>query len=331
MSDEEYFSDKYKNYLSNSKLGLLHPGEGGSLEKFQQGFKSDYSDSYELGSAVHCMLLQPDDFVISDIRKPSAKLGIFAENVFKLRQRGYKIVDAIKESSITCNYYSKGFSEKRIKAAITGSLDFYLKRMKVVETDGPQVLYLSESLFEKYSSCMTSIAMGNEIPKYLYPEGLLQNPETFNEYAILCELKVTTDEGEIYILPIKGKIDNFTIDDEQEVITLNDLKTTGKKIDYFMGNYVYDKDGTKNWYNGSFQKYHYYRQMGLYFWLLQAALINKDEKYKNYTLKANMLVVETVLDFSARVFPVGGRQITEGLQEFKNIVMAFIQWIGTKN
>ena len=25
MTDEEYFSDKYKDYISNSKLGLLNP------------------------------------------------------------------------------------------------------------------------------------------------------------------------------------------------------------------------------------------------------------------------------------------------------------------
>ena len=47
-------------------------------------------------------------------------------------------------------------------------------------------------------------------------------------------------------------------------MTLNDLKTSGKPAKYFMGNFVKFPDGTTVWYDGSFQKYHYYRQMGEY-------------------------------------------------------------------
>lgn len=49
MTDAEYFSSKYNDYLSNSKIGLLNPEEDGSLEKFLTGFKSGYSSSFELG------------------------------------------------------------------------------------------------------------------------------------------------------------------------------------------------------------------------------------------------------------------------------------------
>jgi hypothetical protein len=65
MSDEEYFSEKYKDYISNSKLGLFNEDEGGSLEKYLEGFTSTHSDSFELGSAVHAVVLQPESYTVS--------------------------------------------------------------------------------------------------------------------------------------------------------------------------------------------------------------------------------------------------------------------------
>ena len=34
INDEEYFSKKYSNHISNSKLKLINPKEGGSPELF---------------------------------------------------------------------------------------------------------------------------------------------------------------------------------------------------------------------------------------------------------------------------------------------------------
>lgn len=50
ITDEEYFSPKYKNYISNSRLGLLNPKQGGSITKFFEGFVNDgYVSCFELG------------------------------------------------------------------------------------------------------------------------------------------------------------------------------------------------------------------------------------------------------------------------------------------
>ena len=50
MTDEEYFSEKYKDYISNSKLSLIDPTAGGSPEKYLEGFKGSYNESFELGT-----------------------------------------------------------------------------------------------------------------------------------------------------------------------------------------------------------------------------------------------------------------------------------------
>jgi hypothetical protein len=323
LSDEEYFSGKHKEYLSNSKIGLINPDEGGSLDKFQNGFSGDYSDSYALGSAVHCKILQPDDFIISDILKPNGKLGIFSEEVLKNRRKGLKIADSLKQASINANYYSSSFTANRIKTAIKKSIPFYLKRYPIL--NDKDIIFLSEGLYDKYIGAVNSIQNNNAIMSLLKPEGLLLDPEVYNEYAIFCDIEVETDEGEYIPLKFKAKLDNFTIDEENKVITLNDLKTTGKPISYFMGNNVETEQGLV-WWDGSFQKYHYYRQLGVYMWLLQAALQVKFPQYVNYKYKSNIIVVEGFETYKSCYYSISNNMIKKGLQEFKRLMLYIAEW-----
>lgn len=342
MSDAEYFSPKYAHYLSNSKIGLLNPEEGGSLEKFTGGFTSKYNDSFALGDAVHGKVLIPDEYIISDIRCPNGKLGVFAENVMLLRRDGFTIYDALIKASEDADYYSgslpklivtarnlkhykpKFKSSKRMSDAIRNSLDFYFKRNKVEDrTDEVEVLYLSNKIGGIFESCMEGIRK-SKFDQLLKPEGLFSAPDSYNEYAILCDVEVIEDDGLITIVPLKGKIDNFTVDHEEKVITLNDLKTTGKPVNFFMGGNVRN-DGVTEWYDGSFQRFRYYRQFALYFWMLVAAL--KEVKgLEGYSTKANILVVETIPNFDNRVYKVNNSHIQAGLSEFKQLLMGYVKW-----
>ena len=40
IPDSEYFGEKYRDYISNSKLRLINPDEGGSPELWKQGLHS---------------------------------------------------------------------------------------------------------------------------------------------------------------------------------------------------------------------------------------------------------------------------------------------------
>ena len=64
MSDEEYFSKTYRNYVSNSRLKNINPIEGGSpsLYKNPPHFSTQ---SLIVGSAVHERLLQPESFELA--------------------------------------------------------------------------------------------------------------------------------------------------------------------------------------------------------------------------------------------------------------------------
>jgi len=50
IEDKVYFSEKYKNYISNSRLGLLDPAKEGSPEKFFKGFTDQgFKGCFQLG------------------------------------------------------------------------------------------------------------------------------------------------------------------------------------------------------------------------------------------------------------------------------------------
>ena len=268
ISDQEYFGNsEFKDYISNSKLGLLNPDEGGSMEKYLAGYSSGYSESFELGSAVHAKLLQPEFYEVSHIQKPGGKLGLFADKVYEYEKSGISRDEAIEKASISANYYSGKLTDKRLTSALEASIPYWEERAlwESNNTFEKEQIYLSSTVHDKYQQCVSGLIKNKKLMKTLYPETLLGDAEVYNEYAIFADVDVTID-GKTTRLKLKSKLDNFTINHETRELTLNDVKTTGKPVGFFMGNNVKIKDEEGNdkivWYDGSFQKYHYYRQMG---------------------------------------------------------------------
>lgn len=329
ITDEEYFSKEFGDSISNSKLGLINPAEGGSLAKYNDGYSGAYSESFELGSAVHAIVLQPNEYTVASITKPTGKLGLFADKAYELLKPYKELSNGItatiiEQASNEADYYAGKLSQKRIETALKSCEPYWKDRREYealldLELDKKQI-YLSAPMKEKYRQCMQGLEANSKVQEILYPQGLLQRAEFYNEYAIFAEVDITID-GKTTRLKLKSKLDNFTINHETQEITLNDLKTTGKPVNFFMGNnvrtFTVETGEQMVWYDGSFQHYHYYRQMGMYLWLMGCYL-----KYKgiNYTPKVNMIVVETIPNFKTRIYSVNGKQIKQGLDEFKNLL-----------
>jgi hypothetical protein len=326
ISDLEYFSETYKDYISNSKLSLLNPKEGGSLEKFKQGIVNDYSSSLDLGSAIHGMVLQPDEYEIAETRKPGGKIGNFTECTLKYRKQGMTLKESFEKASGEANYYSGKLTPNRLKSAISKSLNYYLAKLHEEPTD-KQLIYLAEgSMEEKFDSCIKSLRSNSKIKNLLNPLMEFSEPEIYNEYGIFCSMKITLDDGRSIIVPFKAKLDNFSINHDSETVTLNDLKTTGKPGSYFMGNNVkFPENEELVWIDGSFQKYHYFRQLGVYLWLLQSVIVIS-YGIVGYKYKTNIIAVETIPDFKSLVYAIHQGYINMGLKEFKDIMILFAQY-----
>ena len=50
ISDEVYFSPKYSGYISNSRLKLINPDQGGCPSLYQKGFSNNKTQSLALGT-----------------------------------------------------------------------------------------------------------------------------------------------------------------------------------------------------------------------------------------------------------------------------------------
>lgn len=86
------------------------------------------------------------------------------------------------------------------------------------------------------------------------------------------------------------------------MLTLNDLKTTSKPVNEFLGN--------------SFIKFHYYTQFSLYLYVLIQYCKQKYGYDENWTYDCNVMVVGTRGDNETAVYKVVDPFIKEGKKEF---------------
>lgn len=305
IPDEEYFSDTYKDYISNSRLSYINPEQGGSYNLYLENPKKE-SSSLLLGSAVHCLTLQPDDFLLVDtVDRPTAKAGLMADSLYK-PNGSIPTKEEIIAASDKVNYYKGKMDDKKIDELLSKCTNYWRNRALFEHDykDSKELIYLDPKNREILKSCLNSISGCKEIQSLLHPEYVMSKPISLNEQAILIDFELKFPDGYSTIVKFKSKLDNFTIEPDDNLVTLNDLKTTGHILSEF---------------EGSFEKYHYYRQMGVYSYLL-SLVVKKYYNVEDFTMKANMLLTSTVPEYSAGVYPVSKKQLLRGFEEFKKLL-----------
>ena len=108
ISDEVYFSERYANYISNSRLSLINPEQEDNPQAFFEGLSKNnkYSDALIFGSAVHELTLQPELFYLCfDVDRPTAKAGFMADELYSKFKGNVPTDEAIKDASNKIDYY----------------------------------------------------------------------------------------------------------------------------------------------------------------------------------------------------------------------------------
>ena len=310
ISDDEYFSEKYSNYISNSRLSLINPDQGGCPEDFFITRPVQRSDSLRFGGAVHTLVLQPDDFILIDsVDAPTAKAHYMAEYLFDvMKEKGTTnpTDEEIIEASNVIDYYKDKMTDKKIDDLRLKCNQYWLQRF-MFEHDykGEQKpIYLDPRNRSKLQSCLEAVKKDKSIQKLLHPEGLITTPIVGNEKTILLDVKVEGPNINPFILRIKAKLDNFTLDFDENTITVNDLKTTGRIISEFQD---------------AISKYHYNREIAMYSWLLSLCA-NKFYNMNKPAIKGNFLVVETIPNYLTGVVPMTPKLYKEGIKEFQHLI-----------
>lgn len=310
ISDEEYFSASYSDYVSNSRLKLINPDEGGCPNDYFEGFAKHgaFSGALEFGSAIHELTLQPEEFELSAIdSKPTAKMGLMAEVLYKKYAENQQIPsnEDIIAASDKVNYYKDKMDDAKISNVIAKCQKYWQDRYELGNDFDKDQIYLDFKSKLKLNECLNNLKKNRKIQALLHPEGLVETPISLNEQTILLDCQVEMPGVKPFIIKLKAKLDNYTIDKEMNKITLNDLKTTGHKCSEFATN--------------SWERFHYYRQAGMYSWLLKLAA-EKFYDMEDPELEVNFLLVSTIPGYYTDVFNANEEQVQRGYDEFEKLL-----------
>ena len=316
IPDEIYFSEKYSKYVSNSRLGKLNPKQGGSPEQFFAPFvSSGYSAALELGSAVHELTLQPEYFELADdLGKPTAKLGAMADTLYPIFVKSDITSEDVIEASNKVDYYKGKMTSDLIKKVLTSCKPYWEKRSstELDITRNKELIHMDTRSMEVVRSCVEALKNNTQVQKLLHPEGLVTKPIIANEQAILMDVKAICPNGKEFILHLKSKLDNYSIDLDTNTIVVNDVKTIGKILSEFDNNIA---------------RFHYSREMAMYLYLLKLCA-KKFHRIENPKIQANYLVVSTIPDFYTKVRPVTYGEIVQGFKEFQVLLKYVAYQIG---
>lgn len=309
IDDSEYFSERYNGYISNSRLSLINPEQDNDPKAFFEGLSkhNKYSDALIFGSAVHQLVLQPELFHLCEVvDRPTAKAGFMADELYPIFSDESKDKDdqyeALYKASDKVDYYKGKFDNDRIFALIEKCRDYWEAR-KAYETTNldSTPIYLDPKNRDRVKQCVNALLKNPRIVSLLKPEGVFEMPESENEQAILLDVEVRVPNCKPFILRIKAKLDNYTIDKETNTIVVNDIKTIGKIVSEFQGN---------------FERFHYHRELAIYSWLL-TLVAKKFYGMENCIVRSNCLVVSTIPSYYTKVYEVTKEDFTKGWYEFK--------------
>lgn len=320
ISDAIYFSSKYSGYVSNSRLGLLNPRQDGSPEKFFEGFKEGgFNTSLQLGSAVHELILQPESFELADeIDKPSAKLGAMADALYPVHmEHGVVTLDDFIKASNKIEYYKDKVTSRLYDEAIKQCAPYWNQRRIMemnLENDKEQI-FLDHKTRETVISCVQSLKNDQAVMDLLHPKGIIEDPLSENEQAVLLDVQIDCPNGKSFIVKLKSKVDNYTIDAESNTLVVNDVKTIGR--------YVSEIDN-------NIARYHYSREMAMYLYLMRLCAM-RFYNMDNPHIHANYLVVSTVPNFYTKVRSVTYHELVCGFKEFQTLLKYVGYLIGYKD
>lgn len=321
IDDDTYFSPAYEHYISNSGLKWIDPKQEGSPALFKNHPKLK-TNSLAIGSRVHECVLQPESFELAPkIGKPSAKLGDVMDFIPEFLKDEVGLDEAIKQAAIKADYFANSIDSKIETIKETwNKYSVSLEELNKTPTEKTRHV-LSDKDWDIANSCIQSCLNNEEIYSKLHPVDVFGDPiESHCEDAFFMDY-IVTYKGHCATLHFKMKADNWTIDFDNKVVTLNDLKTSGKSCNIFM------KEDT-----GSFYHYSYARQMAVYgeilwYYCMKTYGVTKETGWK---LNTNMLVVETIPNYWSRSYYVTDKQLREGHKMLEELLcrVAYCEMFG---
>lgn len=311
ISDQIYFGESYSDYISNSRMSLINPAQGGNPQMYFEGLgkNNKFTQNLAFGSAVHQLVLQPEDFFLcEDVNAPTAKVGLMADWLYPQTIDGeLPNVELIRKAAGIMDYYKGLPTANQLNKVKDAIRPYFKERYKFEQnsTDTRKPIYLDEKSRDRLSEVLKSLKENKSIQNLLHPTDVIGNElPSENEKTILLNIVVKFPDGKEVELRLKAKLDNYTVDRVSNIITVNDVKTTGKLC----------KD-----FDGAIKSFHYYREISFYSWLLKLC----SQKFFDLecpTCKGNFLVVETIPSYMSSVSSMNNNLFVAGIKEFSTLI-----------
>ena len=315
IDDSIYFSKKYQNYISNSRLGLLKK-EG--PESFFKGFKPVFSNALSLGSCVHQMCLQNDSFVICEsIDKPTAKLGMMADELYKMTHGDIPSKDQIAIVAGKVDYFHGMLTQSQFDYVCKKCTPYWKERKRFEEANktNKEIIFLDAKTRETAKSCLFSLQENRQIQNILHPDNMFGAVISDNEQAILLDILAEIPSLKSkFILKLKSKLDNYVIDTLSNEIQINDVKTLGRVLSEFQNN---------------IERFDYCRELAMYGFMLAMA-VKKYYNMEDAGVSGNFLVVSTIPQYYTKVVPMTGKMFIQGFSEFKRLLKQVAYYVATE-
>lgn len=233
-------------YVSSSSLKHINPDEGGSPANFKSFIEGgqDISDKpyIQLGQHIHTWHEDRENFAIAEVPKPTEKLGEIADKIIELVQQGNIYDDALVKYVIeSTNYQANWKMETRITKVNDGTFEYI---NEVLEAKENNQIFMTVSEAEKVQNATEAIQNHPAASKLIFVDQDFSDLKHFKELIIIREIAI----GETR-LKLKSRIDNITIDVENRVVKLVDLKTTSQGVHAYLK---------------SFKHWRTYRQLAFY-------------------------------------------------------------------
>tara|TARA_R110002051_G_scaffold321573_2_gene409595 strand:- start:186 stop:1133 length:948 start_codon:yes stop_codon:yes gene_type:complete len=225
------------------------------------------SEALRKGSALDCMLTEPDKFderfAVADKTPPGGMMGEFVKVLLELREKIDDFSEAAFEAALQTAYKASGFKTKYetvIKKFETDDIQEYVKF--VIDSQSKTILSPNEWLS---ALGMKEMLLNSDVTKK-YLVDLPSNPmvKVFNQLIIIWK------HGNF---ECKSILDTVIIDYAKKQIIPIDIKTTSKGV----GNFIQ-----------SFIRYGYFRQCSFYFDAVRYWLNNSNDHEikdpKNWTI-----------------------------------------------
>lgn len=300
IDDNEYFGESYKDYVSNSRLSLINPLQDGSIAKYKAGFKGN-TDYFRDGDIIHRCVLQ-DYYIVNNVDKPSAKLGLVIDAIWDFRLKGLSVKESIVEACKKVDYYTDSLTDKRIKSIISSGITYYKNLKSIIDE---KAIFLSDKdVICKH--CVDKLNSDRKVNSLLHPKDLFDDEiPSYNEDAFFMDFLVEWNDKK-HILKFKLKIDNWSVNEENKIVVLNDLKTTRLSMNQF--------------FDYALNKYHYHRQLAIYNWILLEYCRQQYFYNEEWLNQVNIIAIEKKSPFDIGIFRINDNLLENGIKEFYNLM-----------